>query len=85
MQSTALEKRGRTGSGDWKIRLETFKEAMNNAVLNAARNQIKARPLFIKGRILLKKSPEISLISGEWRVRVETHLIIQDVTFEDVH
>lgn len=71
--------------GEWNIRLETFKEAMKNAVLNEARNQIKARPLFIKGRILLKNNPEISLISGEWRVRVETHLIIQDVTYEDVH
>jgi hypothetical protein len=71
--------------GDWNIRLEAYKEAMKNAILNSARNQIIARPLFIKGRILLKNSPEINLISGEWRVRVETHLIIQEINYEDVH
>jgi hypothetical protein len=71
--------------GEWNLRLEAYKDAMKNAVLNEARLKIKARPLFIKGRILLKNSPTITLISGDWRARVETHLIIQEVTYEDVY
>jgi hypothetical protein len=71
--------------GEWGIRLETYKEALKSAILNEAKSKIRARPLYIKGKILLKNSPKISLISGEWRTQVETHIIITDIQYEDVY
>lgn len=69
----------------WESRLDVYKEAIKAAVLNEARNRLKSRPLLIKGRLLLQESPRIYLISGNWRVRVTIHLMIQDVEYRDVY
>jgi hypothetical protein len=70
---------------DWSKRLEIYKNAIRNSVLNEAKKRLKARPLYIKGRILLIESPTTGIISGEWNIRVKTHVIINEITYEDVY
>lgn len=70
---------------DWGNRLDIYKNAIRNSVLNEAKIRLKARPLYIKGRILLIESPIIGLISGEWNIRVKTHVVINEITYEDVY
>ena len=38
---------------DWKNRLEIYKNALKDSVLNEAKKRLKARPLYLKGKILL--------------------------------
>jgi len=71
--------------GEWNIRIDAYKDAIKNAILNHAKGKIKARPLYIKGRVLLKNSPIIVLDSGEWRAKVEVNLIIQEITYEELN
>lgn len=68
----------------WNSRLETYNLALKNAVLNKAKELYKSRPFILKGKILLKESPIIGLISGEWRVRVKIHISIDNVNFDNV-
>ena len=70
---------------NWESRLNVYKDALRNTVLNEARNSLKARPLFIRGRLLLKESPKINIISGEWVVKVEAHIIIKEIEYQDVY
>ncbi len=53
--------------------------------MSEAKNRLKARPLYIKGRLLLKESPQFRIISGEWVARVEAHIIIKDIEYQDVY
>ena len=70
---------------DWKIRIETYKEAIRDSILNAAKRKYKSRPLLLKGKVLLNENPRIILVSGNWKVIVKTHIIITDVTYQDVY
>lgn len=72
-----------TSVGDWANRITIYKEAIREAILAGARATIKSRPQYIKGRVLLAESPSISLISGEWRVTVKIHLIINEIKYQD--
>ena len=74
-----------SNSNSWGNSLDVFKKAIKNAVFNEARRRYKSRPLFIKGKLLLKESPLISLVSGKWRVRVKAHVFIIDVKYRDVY
>lgn len=67
----------------WKTRLDVYKNALQNSVLNEARKKIKSRPLYIKGKLLLQESPKITIISGKWHVLVRVNVIIQDVSYRE--
>jgi hypothetical protein len=81
----------RTSQGDasglitegWDSRITVYKESLKNSILNFARKNYKSRPLYIKGKIFLEESPDILLISGEWRVLVKTHIFITTVNYLD--
>lgn len=68
-------------SESWENRFKVYKNAVQNAVLNGARKDIKSRPTSIKGKLLLAESPKFSIISGEWRAKVKIHLIIDEVEY----
>ncbi|HOV14962.1 MAG TPA: hypothetical protein PK771_11800 [Spirochaetota bacterium] len=72
-------------ANEWTNRFNVYKNSVRNAVLNSARKDIKSRPNYITGKILLAESPKYSIISGEWRCIVKIHLIIKDVTYNDVY
>lgn len=69
----------------WDKRLDVYKDALKNAIFNEARKRYKSRPLFIKGKLLLIKSPLIMINSGQWKVRVKVHVIIKEVKYRDVY
>ncbi|HOJ64035.1 MAG TPA: hypothetical protein PLE45_06405 [Spirochaetota bacterium] len=68
---------------DWTKRFDAYKDAIRDAVLNSARKNIKSRPQYIKGKVLLAESPMFSVVSGDWRVIVKVHLIITEVKYID--
>ncbi len=70
---------------DWGKRIEIYKEAIRNSILNEAKKRLKARPLYIKGKVLIIESPLIGLVSGEWNIRVKTHVAIKEISYEDVY
>lgn len=70
---------------EWENRINVYKDALRDAVLNGAKKDLKSRPNFIKGRILLAESPKFSIISGDWRAIVKIHLIINEVTYNDTY
>jgi len=72
-------------TGPWDKRIAVYKDALRSAVLSDAKKRLKSRPLFIKGRIFLKESPQIAIISGQWRVVVKAHVIMSEIKYEDVH
>ncbi len=67
----------------WDKRLEVYKKALRDSVLNEARKKYKSRPLYIKGKLLLKENPVFIIVSGEWKVRVEVHIIISKVNYKE--
>jgi hypothetical protein len=69
----------------WPGRMEQYRESIKLAILHAAKRRYKARPLDISGRLLLAEPPLFGVVGGQWRVSVKIHLIIQDVTWEDVY
>ena len=68
---------------EWTNRIDTYYKALENAVLNGARKKYKSRPQYIKGRLLLKESPDINLIDGQWRVIVKVHLELENVSYQE--
>ena len=74
-----------SSANTWDKRLSIYKDALKNAVLNEAKIRLKARPLFIKGRLLLKESPVISIVSGQWRIRTEVHIILEEIKYQDIY
>jgi len=74
-----------TWVASWDKRFEVYKDALRNAVLNGAKKNIKSRPLFIKGKILLAESPKFRVLSGEWNATVKINLIITDIKYADVY
>jgi len=68
---------------DWSKRLEVYKNALENTILNAARKSIKSRPLYVKGKILLEDSPKFFIKSGEWRCIIKAHIMILDASYID--
>lgn len=68
---------------DWTKRLDAYKEGIRSAVLNCARKNIKSRPQYIKGKVLLAESPIFSVLSGEWRAIVKVHIVISEVKYID--
>lgn len=70
--------------GEWDNRLISYREAIKNSILNDAKTRLKARPLFIKGKIFLKESPSFTVVSGEWRCVVKVHIMVTEVKYEDV-
>lgn len=70
---------------DWGKRLEIYKDAIKNSILNEAKKRLKARPLYIKGRVLIIESPLIRLTSGEWNIRIKTHVAIKEISYEDIY
>ncbi|MBN2544323.1 MAG: hypothetical protein JXB50_00910 [Spirochaetes bacterium] len=69
----------------WDKRIMVYKDSLRSAVLSDAKKRLKSRPLFIKGKIFLKQSPQITVVSGQWRVVVKAHVIMSEVKYEDVH
>jgi len=72
-------------TGPWDNRLLVYKDSLRSAVLSDAKKRLKARPLFIKGKIFLKETPQIAVVSGRWRVVVKAHVIMSEIKYEDVH
>lgn len=69
---------------EWESRLVAYKNAIKEAILNHAKIKLKARPLYIKGKIFLKESPSFSVVSGDWKCVVKVHLMITEIKYEDV-
>jgi hypothetical protein len=68
---------------EWDKRIEVYKEALRDAVLNEAKKRLKSRPLYIKGRIRLKESPRFFVMSGDWHARVKIDIMISDVSYNE--
>ncbi|HNZ26520.1 MAG TPA: hypothetical protein PLG34_09135 [Spirochaetota bacterium] len=70
-------------ANDWSARLDVYKDALENTILNGAKKTIKSRPLYVKGKILLEDSPKFFIKSGEWRCIVKAHLMILNASYID--
>lgn len=70
---------------DWPKRLDVYKDALQNAVLNEARLRLKSRPMLLEGKIQLIESPFFGVVSGQWKVRVRTNIRISNIVYEDVY
>ncbi len=70
---------------DWTGRIEIYKNAIYDGIINAARLELKSRPLSITGKVLIESPPQYNLISGKWVTNVRFHLIISNITYENVY
>lgn len=69
---------------NWSERITgSFKNAIQNAVLNAARRQYQSRPQYISGKLILRETPLFQADAGSWRCRVKADLVIDDVSYRD--
>lgn len=66
----------------WDLRNAAFENAVKNAILNKARKNIKSRPEYISGKVILKESPQITINSGLWRVIVYVSIKFDEVTYQ---
>lgn len=66
----------------WDLRNTAFENAVKNAILNKARKNIKSRPEYISGKVMLKESPQITINSGLWRVIVHVSIKFDEVIYQ---
>ena len=66
----------------WDLRNTAFENAVKNAVLNKARKNIKSRPEYISGKVMLKESPQITINNGLWRAIVYVSIRFDEVTYQ---
>lgn len=66
----------------WNLRNAAFENAVKNAILNKARKNIKSRPEYISGKVMLKESPQITINSGLWRVIVHVSIKFDEITYQ---
>jgi hypothetical protein len=66
----------------WNLRQTAFENAVKNAILNKARKDIKSRPEYICGKVMLKSSPIFSIKSGLWKTIVHVSLTIDEITYQ---
>ncbi len=71
------------GEGWRKDEMEGVKEAYNSAIKNAllsyAKKNLKNKPKEIKGELLIKNSPHLSISSGLFKAEVELYLNIKEI------
>lgn len=67
---------------NWTLRKTAFENAVKNAILNKARKDIKSRPEYICGKVMLKESPRFSINSGLWRAMVHVSIIFDETTYQ---
>ena len=67
---------------DWSLRNTAFENAVKNAILNKARKDIKSRPEYICGKVMLKESPLFSVNSGSWRAIVHVSIAFDEITYQ---
>lgn len=67
---------------DWTLRKVAFENAVKNAIFNKARKDIKSRPEYICGKVMLKESPMFSINSGLWKVIVHVSITIDEITYQ---
>ncbi len=69
--------------GDWENRMDIFRNALRNAVLNEAKKTLKSRPLYLKGKLRLRESPVFFVKNGNWYARVIVDVMISDVSYRE--
>ena len=67
----------------WEGRSIAMREALRNLVLITARKKLDARPLMVRGDILLKGTPEFAVGAGRYYCRVQGFVnILEIVTYD---
>ncbi|MBR3731015.1 MAG: hypothetical protein IKQ61_07510 [Spirochaetales bacterium] len=69
---------------EWSDRITgAFKNAVQNAVLNAARRIYQSRPQYITGKLILRETPKFNADAGQWHCHIKADLVIDDVSYRD--